>query len=169
MWTPFKTLTAVETAYHGIMNRIWMLHLLSSSESIFLYSHLSCSRDCLYSLYLWHHEQDITCRHTLHLLLHSFIAECSQYVSESHGMIRSPGYPSTIYQNIDCTWFIHFQDGKSIKLELLNMVIEPGCTTKRPWSRWEMLFEILVTTKFQIDVYTYFRTYGHFGSLIKPH
>ena len=151
------------------MNRIWMLHLLSSSESIFLYSHLSCSRDCLYSLYLWHHEQDITCRHTLHLLLHSFIAECSQYVSDSHGMIRSPGYPSTIYQNIDCTWFIHFQDGKSIKLELMNMVIEPGCTTKRPWSRWEMLFEILVTTKFQIDVYTYFRTYGHFGSLIKPH
>ena len=34
MWeTAFKTLATVETAYHGIMNRIWMLHLSSYSHS----------------------------------------------------------------------------------------------------------------------------------------
>ena len=73
-----------------------------------------------------------------YIYIFSFIAECAQYITNSHGMIRSPGYPITIYQNIDCTWLIHFQDGKSIKLEIMDIFIEPGCLTKNPWSRWEM-------------------------------
>lgn len=113
---------------------------------------LSVVEATIYNQMMWNIElSDKSCPEnyvgTYIIHIFSFIAECAQYFTDSHGMIRSPGYPSTIYQNIDCTWLIHFQDGKSIKLEIMDIFIEAGCLTKKTWSRWKMFDSRILSSK----------------------
>lgn len=64
--------------------------------------------------------------HQLFLLL--FLDDCSEYITEPSGSIRSPGYPYSYPYNKDCTWLISVSSGMHIALMFTQFDVYQGST-----------------------------------------
>ena len=56
------------------------------------------------------------------------ILDCHATLTESHGEIRSFGFPQGYYNFMDCTWLIQRSHGEVIEITILHFDVEPDVT-----------------------------------------
>ncbi len=83
------------------------------------------------SVYLWFRSDASVAHRGFKLSWNLTDPVCGEvYSGQTHGTVRSPGYPGDYPHNRDCTWTVYAEWGKRIQFHFASMRLErhPNCS-----------------------------------------